>query len=219
MKPSKTLICLAAGALLFTAASNTFAGTMTPTAQPSFSPANVVTNNSIMFQQATPSVVKIFGNATITPGAGAHTVTLSLSGNFTSNANDLASFAYNFNINLMSATPATFQLSLQVNPTGLPSFSASQGAQTVAANSNQAYSGRAQSPAAPFGGSGTFTGTLQINFGAGTTASDQMILTIPQNSIDFAVQPTPIPEPSTYALLALGVLGLALHARRKAATA
>lgn len=216
MKRLNLFIC-AAAALLF-AANHSFAGTMTPAAspspQPSFSPAAVVTNNTIGVQQATPSVLKIFGSATITPGAGASSVFLTLTGTFTANPTDLASYAYNFNINLQSATPATFTLSLSAG-----GFSTSTTPQTIPANSNQAYTGRGQTAATPIGASGNFTGQLRIDFAAGTTASDKLTLTIPQNSIDFAVQPTAIPEPSTYALLALGLGGVALHARRKRAVA
>jgi PEP-CTERM motif len=208
-------ISLAAAALLFVAGNHSFAGSLTPGSgtQPSFSPTNVISANTIALQQTSPSVLSILGNATITPGAGASMVTLTLTGTFTANAGDLASYFYNFNIALNSATPATFTLSLSAS-----SLSTSTGAQTIAANSNQSYTGHNQTVAAPFGATGSFTGQLKINFAAGTTASDNLVLSIPAGSIDFAVQPVAIPEPSTYALLGAGLLGMLVLMRRRSVT-
>ena len=217
MKKLKSFSFVAASALLL-AIPNSFAGTLVPGTgtQPSFSPSGppVITANSIALQQTSPSLLKIFGNATITPGAGASVVTLTLTGTFTANIGDLASYAYNFNIALNSATPATFTLSLTAG-----ALSTSTGTQVVAANSNSLYSGRNQTPAAPIPNSGAFTGQLRISFAAGTTATDTLVLSIPANSIDFAVAPVAIPEPSTYALAGVGLLGLLAYLRRQRSAA
>jgi hypothetical protein len=219
MKTLKIATLLAATALLLAVANNSLAGTMTPAAspspQPSFNPSGVVSANTIALQQTSPSILKILGNATITPGAGASSVTLTLSGTFTANAGDLASYAYNFNLTLNSATPASFTLSLAAGP-----LSTATGVQTIPADSTlHTYTGKGSTSSAPIGASGNFTAQLKIDFAAGTTASDTLQLAIPANSIDFAVQPVAIPEPSTYALIAVGLVGLLVWRRRQPVTA
>ncbi|HEX8281108.1 MAG TPA: PEP-CTERM sorting domain-containing protein, partial [Chthoniobacterales bacterium] len=147
---------------------------------------------------------------------------LQLAGTFTANANDIFSAAYNFNISLTSAAPVTFTVAGFATPviSGIPFpeqqvFTQTRTIAQTGSGPSQTYTGAAQG-GIPIAGGGNFRLTLTFNFSA-PAAGDTIGLTIPSNSIDLQVAPTAIPEPSTYALFGVGLIGLAYSARRRLA--
>jgi len=221
MKKLQLLTCAAFAGALFSVTSAASAGTITINAGPSFTPGGIVVNNVSLLQPA-PELIKLVGNATITqPENVVTTVTLDISGTFTINSGDIASLAYNFNIMLDSDAPATFTITgnaslLNPFPLALPPITT--GPQAIAANSSMDYSGaKAGDLVSPFTGSGIFSAQLRIDFGPGTMPGDTLTIIIPNDSIDFQVAPTAIPEPSTYALLVTGLGALVVRYRRRKA--
>ncbi len=221
MKSFTKLSCAALALLL---SGSAFAGQLIPAASAfSFTPAGVFSNNTIQSTNVSPSLLKIFGNTTITQGATlANTVIIQLSGTFNSNLADIFSAGYNFNLSLASAAPVTFTVNgfAQATIAGIPVgpetqvFTRGGGVTQTGAGTFANYTGSAASTALPAAGTGNFRVTLQFNFSA-PAAGDVLSVTIPQNSIDISLAPTAIPEPSTYALLGVGLVGLAYSARRR----
>ncbi len=220
MKKHIVLLCTVAAGVLLAFSNQAAAGTITVTDGPSFMPPGAVTNNTVTLQQPNASLIQLFGNATIqvTPDS---VVYLAIGGTFTADMGDIASLFYNFTVDLNSAIPVTFTLALTATPTSPPLPPIELMEEGDILQGSHQYTGMDQSAPAPFALSGTFSGMLIFKFGAappnpdGTT--DTLFLQIPSDSIDFQIAPTAIPEPSSYALLGLGILGLSFVARRRKA--
>jgi hypothetical protein len=184
--------------------------------QPSFTPGGAFSNNTISAQVVGGNLVQIFGstNIAITPNSSA---SISISGNFTADPNDFLSIFYAFGINLASNIPVSYTLS----GSALNGTFTTMSSGTVLPGDHQ-YTGMNQTNAnpLPFPVSGDYTGTLTFNFGGapagpfGINGVDSLTLSIPQNGLEFQVGQTAVPEPSTYALLLLGVGASVLVARR-----
>jgi len=230
MKKLTTLTCAAATALFLSLLGSASAGTLTLTSGPTFSGGSV-SSNSITADQARPELVRIFGSALIRPfqqgaamivpaGNAPTTVTLSIGGNFSATPEDMASYFYNFSLNLASAAPVTFELRGTVTVGGFPFEAFTTGPQAIAQGANDfTGAGSVAIPPLAFqiGGNplnGTFLGELVFSFSA-PSADDTLSLDIPGNSIDFQIAPTAIPEPSTYVLLAVGIAALVVRSRRR----
>jgi hypothetical protein len=225
MKLFKALSCTAAAGLLLSLSNDAGAGTLTVTSGPSFTPAGVATSNTIQVQQVAPELIKIFGNATLVqPASPVLAVSLTLSGNFTANGtfggamNDKVSFAYDFQVDLTSAAPVSYTLEV-IAMTAFGNFPFSD-ADNPLQQGTSFYADQQEftipQEAFLFGSplSGTFTANLTFNFSAPATGDTLTIIS--PNSILFQVAPVAIPEPSTYALLGVGLAGLIFAARRRA---
>ena len=210
---------LAAAGLLIFPGTDGLAATLTldPTSI-SFSPSNVVSNNTITAQQVAPDLVKLFGDATITqPASTVSTVTLSIGGTYNTDpvTPDLFSVSYDFTLTLASAAPVAFTLQGSIEPTTFPFFPPITIASGTVTQGSNTYTGTFSAPV-PLAGPGTWSGQLVLTFSAPATG-DTLTLSIPNNSIDFQLGPTAIPEPSSISLIALGAAALLLLARRSLA--
>ena len=208
-----------AAALLIVCSMPAQAGTLTiDSGQPSFSPSNAFSNNTISAQVVNGNLLQIFGstNIAITPGGSA---TIFISGTFSANSGDMVSFFYDFGINLVGTVPVSFTLQATANTQLGPVQVTSNG---VVTQGNHQYTDMGQSPPAPFDVSGTYNGTLTFNFGDNArpgrilapNGASFLELSIPQNGLQFQISPDAIPEPSTYALLFSGLGAVLLIARR-----
>lgn len=208
---SKKSFALAA-ATLFTFVINVSAGTLTITSGPTFSPP--VPGNTITAQVVGGELVQIFGNANIS-----NDVLLTLEGTFFANAGDKFSDFYNFSINLTSAAPVSLTIQAFVNIGAGEQLVLNQ-TETVTPGNNQ-YSGMNEFDV-PFPVSGSYRLEVTLDFPSATAigapnGNGSLQLSIPQNGLQFQLAPTAIPEPSTYAFLALGLGGLVAFSRRRRA--
>lgn len=207
---------LLAAALLLSFASQGVAGTLTISA-PSFTPDDVVISDTIMSEQVRPDLVQLIGSATIASDPGS-TVTLDFGGNFTADTGDMFSALYDFMFTLGNADPATYAVQAFVMPGGFP-FEIMVFEDTGTIQPGTSRVSRVVSSETPISGSGTYRGVLELNFGSSDAAAAFLegtpnTLGLDIAEFDFQLAPTAIPEPSTYALLALGCGALAVRARR-----
>ena len=218
------LLFAAAAVLVFTQLP-ALAGSITiDNGQPSFSPSQSFSNNSISAQVLNGNLLQIFGATNIAvPNPGSGSATIFISGSFSASAGEMVSFFYDFTINLSSSVPVTFTLQATANTQLGPVQVSDSG---VVAPGSHEYTGMGQSNPAPFDVSGTYNGSLTFDFGSATRpgriisvagGADSLSLSIPQNGLQFQVGPNAIPEPSTYALLFAGVGAILLITRRRLA--
>jgi hypothetical protein len=203
-----------AAALLALSGIDANAGSLTiDSGQPSFSPSNAFSNNSLSAQVVGGNLVQVFGNTdiAITPGGSAM---IGITGTFSAAQGDVFSFFYNFSVNLNSTGPVQVTLQGSVGPFSInDTFTLSQGLHS--------YSGMKQTSPSPIALSGNYQGTATFDFTNVTNlyrlegaATNTMSLSIPQNGLEFQLGPTGIPEPSTYALLVFSLAISILAARR-----
>lgn len=159
-------LTLAAGALLaFTA--NARAGTLTITSGPTYSPAAAFTDTTIQAQVIRPAgvngdVARLSGKTTVTPGSATET-SVTIGGNYSANANDLASAAYSFIVDSNYNGSVTYRLegTASVPFFGDQRFSA-EGSVTRGLN---LYKGQFRVPQNfPAAVQGTFTAKLTLRF-------------------------------------------------------
>lgn len=190
---------VAAFAAIFSVASAS-AGTLTITSGPTFTPDTAFTNNTITVAVIPnpPGVmgdlVRISGGATVVPPP-TNVVTVDIAGDYSANAGDTVSVAYAFTADLNSANPVQYTISgTVVDPIlGTIPFSTSG---TISNGLNQ-YKDTIAVPASfPFQSSGTFTGTLTLDFTAPPAASGTLDLAIQQIDIQLAPTAAALPPPS-----------------------
>ena len=184
------------------------AGTLTITSGPTFIPDAAFTNNTIHVEtfHSPPGVagdlVKLSGDATITPPAS-NSASIAIAGSYSANAGELVSAAYSITIDSNVSGPVTYTVRGAATFLGNPlNFSKTD---TVMPGLHQ-YRGAIQTPISfPFQSSGTFSGSVSVDFGAAsasraTTLSDAAPGTINLSiqRCDFQLAPTvaTIPAPS-----------------------
>ncbi len=154
-------------------ASPAFAGTLTITSGPTFTPSNAFTNTTISAQVAhnppgvNGDVANLKGGTTVVPPSS-NSAAITIAGNLSAKAGDLVSVAYSITIDSNFTGNASFTIQGSAVVFGTP----------VAVNSTKAitpgsheYKGTLQAPQpAPFDTSGSFSFTLTFNFGSASMA-------------------------------------------------
>ena len=209
------LLSLAAGA-----SAATITGT-TPTG-PFFSDSS----NPYRFEQTQPDRGRYLGNGFTQGSVGATvTRTLSFSGNFTGNPSDIFSALYNISVRLdQFANGGSFEFNLFITPMGFSEMQIVDAGGTLTPTSDQnafqTFSGSGSS--AIQASSGTYRGELVVMMtGLPGIPNDLGAIdgTPPPTAVvrinEIAVQVAPIPEPSTYALFGVGLIGVAYAIRRR----
>ena len=217
-----------AGLLLL--AGTAFGGTLSVTSGPTITPTNVtnssatnpptsaftVTQFNFNTATGTNTALKLSGEQVFTSNGGTGTVSVDFSGNATANAGDTVSLAYDFTLTLTGTGQVTPTVTATANTTflGQPIVLTTGGTLTPTATAGSThYVGSKQSSVSPITASGTFTGHVSFNW-TGATTGDTLRITVPNNSIDFALAPQAIPEPGAAWLLLLGAPLLAWTRRR-----
>ena len=158
--------------------------------------------------------VKIMGDAAFTSGGGDSLIRISLAGTFSARSGDrfFADYDFSATLNEVGASPGsiTYAVTGSASVTFFPPFVASSTGGPLATGP-QSFQGFASSPAIPFNSNGTFTGFLEINW-QDALPGDKLVLSIPNNSIDFTL--SPVPEPSALTFLALSLPLIANRRRR-----
>jgi hypothetical protein len=197
MKKLKVYSLIAAGAALSAFATPAFAGTLTVTSGPTFTPDAAFTDNTIRVETfhsppgVTGDLVKLSGAATITQPAS-NSAMVDIAGSYSANAQDLLSAAYSFTIDANVAGPVTYTVRGSASIFGIPqSFTKTD---NVMPGLHQ-YSGTVQLPIAfPFPASGTFSGTFSLDFGS--VSNGTVNLRIQQSDFQLAPTAATLPAPS-----------------------
>jgi hypothetical protein len=193
MKKLKVYSLIAAGAALLAFATPAFAGTLTVTSGPTFTPDTAFTNNTINVVTlhsppgVTGDLVKLSGTATITPPAS-NSATVDIAGSYSANAGDLLSAAYSFTIDSNVSGPVTYTVRGSATILGSPqNFSKTD---NVMPGLHQ-YRGTVQLPIAfPFPASGTFSGTFSLDFGSAALSAAPGTVNLRIQQSDFQLAPT-----------------------------
>jgi hypothetical protein len=200
MNKLKVYSLIAAVSALLAITTPASAGTLTVTSGPTFTPDAAFTNNTIKVEtlhnppNVTGDLVKISGDATITPPAS-NSATVDIAGNYSANAGEIVSAAYSFTIDLNVSRQVTYTVRGSATVLGSPrNFNKTE---TVLPGLHQ-YSGTIQAPTSfPFSTSGTFTGTLSLDFGA--PASNATALSAAPGTLNVSIQQTGFQLASTAA--------------------
>ena len=174
----------------------TFAGTLTITSGPTFTPASAFTNNTITGQVVhnppgiTGDVAKLTGTATVV-SSNSSSAKVEISGNYTANPGDLISAAYSFTIDSNFSRPVSYTVEGSATVLGSPAnFNKTD---TVLPGLHH-YKGTVQLPISfPFPASGTFTSSFTLNFGSSAAmapdssdATESLVLRIQQADVQLA---------------------------------
>lgn len=221
-----TPLVVAAG-LLLACADHTTAATVSGTTPAGFASDS---SNPYRVEQTQADRVRFLGSGVAQGSVGStQTRTLTFNGSFTGNPSDLFSALYNFSIRLdQFSTGGSFEFNLFITPMG---FSEMQivdigGALTPTSDANafQTFMGNASTSI--LATSGTYRGEIVVMFAGLPGLADDLgaIDGTPPPTVvvrlnEIAVQVAPIPEPSTYALLGVGIVGLLYAVRRRRAAA
>ena len=197
MKKLKVYSLIAAGAALLAFATPAFAGTLTVTSGPTFTPDAAFTDNTIRVETfhsppgVTGDLVRLSGAATITQPAS-NSAMVDIAGSYSANAQDLLSAAYSFTIDSNVAGPVTYTVRGSATIFGIPqSFTKTD---NVMPGLHQ-YRGTVQLPVAfPFPASGTFSGTFSLDFGS--VSNGTVNLRIQQSDFQLAPTAATLPAPS-----------------------
>ncbi len=193
------------------------AGTLTiQDGLPSFLPGSSFTENSITADLlhnppgVMGDVVRLLGDSLVDPAPEAPRILIG--GDFSANAGDLFSVIYDFTINLATAEPITLTIGAQTIVDGVEQTFNSV---LVVTPGIGHYQGQIDGPLFTLATSGLWKGRLFFNFTSanGTTNPNPDGLLLRLRAVDY--QLAAIPEPSTYALLGLGIAALVMVGRRR----
>jgi len=136
------------------------------------------------------------GGATVT-APPSNSVSVSISGDFTANAGDIASVAYSVTMDAAVAAPISYSTSATVTFLGIPQTFTGMGTITPGLHH---YNGTWQAPSAfPIAGGGTWTAMLTMNFASAlspTGAAQILGVSIDQVNMQLATTPSTVPPPS-----------------------
>jgi hypothetical protein len=220
---------LIAGTALFGYLDLSQAGTLTITSGPNFNPPGDFANTTIV-ATSDGSVIHAMGDSDVTAAPGG-SASISISGNFSLAAGETFSYAYQFTIDLTSTVPVTMTVGGSAMITSPITFNPSpiMDTQNLQQGTHMYTGNGSVSNPFPFAISGTFQGSVTFDFAASASASaiepqgaaNTLHLTIPTNGLLFGAQsqPVQVPEPSTYALLALAFAGVGVCTLRRRANA
>lgn len=194
---------ITAAVALLAFASAAFAGTLTVTSGPTFSPVDAFTDNTIKVETfhnppgVTGDIVKLSGGATVVPPPS-NTAMVEVSGNYTANPGDAISAAYSFTINSTVSRPVSYTVQGSATVLGSPAnFTKTD---SVLPGLHQ-YRGTVQLPISfPFAASGTFTASFTLTFGssasnapASSAATEALVLRIDQANVQLAPTAATLP--------------------------
>ena len=183
MKKLLPLILLAVTAAFCSMAGSLQAGTLTlDSASPAFLPPEAFTNNSITVDTTDPALIHVAGGVTVLP-PGDSMAMIQVTGTFTADAGDKFSVAYRFSGDLNTSGPVTYTLSGDVSGIPIPPT-------TGDINPGlHVYEGTAESPSFPLPATGTFSGTLLLDFtnAGGVAVPGTLDLNLQQ--LDFQLSP------------------------------
>ncbi len=183
----KILILPTVAAAAFALANPASAGTLTlDKGSPTFTPPDSFTNNTIVVDTTSASLIHLSGGATVAPGA-ATTVTMAVSGSYAADSSDQFSIAYKFACDSATVNSVIYMMTLTVNGVDLPP----QGG-TIKPGLHE-FEKAVAFPIKLLPLSGTFSGILTFEFGSSSVkgeaaAPDTLNLTVQQ--IDFMLDPT-----------------------------
>ena len=182
------------------------------------------------FEQTQPDRGRYLGSGFAQGSVGStQTRTLSFNGAFTGNPSDLFSVLYSISVRLdQFSTGGSFDFNLFITPTGLSELQMvdSNGALTPTSSQSAFQTFTGSTSSAILASSGTYRGEIVImmtglpgipgDLGAiDGTPPPSVVLRLDQ----IALQVAPVPEPSTYMLFGVGLVGLAYVIRRRRAAA
>src|SRR5438270_3523800 len=176
-----------------------FAGTLTVTSGPTFTPNAAFTNNTIKIVTlhnppgVTGDLARVSGGATITPPAS-NSAAIDFAGSYTANTGDTFSTAYSIVIDSNLPRPFTYTVRGSVTLFGSPqNFSNTD---TVLPGLHQ-YKGALQTSVSfPIAASGTYSATLSLDFGSASDSGAVVLSAAPGtlnlsiSQLDFQLAPT-----------------------------
>ena len=196
----KTSSLISAVAALLSLVGSTFAGTLTITSDLTFTPPESFTNNTLTAEVisnppgVTGDLVRISGGSTIVPPS-INPAEADLSGSFSAVFNDKVSVAYSFTVDSASVNPVTYTIggSITIPPLPPQDFSDSG---TIDPGLHEYSNVIDTGVSFPFGVSGTFTGSLALDFTGGGAPVGDLDIEVQQIDIQLAQETATLPPPA-----------------------
>jgi hypothetical protein len=167
MKKPNILSIAAAVSALSMFAAPAFAGSLTATG-PVFNPTSSFGDSTVQVQVIGGNLARASGNVTVSPPSSGTTASMSMSGNYSATAGELASSAYSFIIGANVSSPLNYKVTGSAVVLGTQQNFETTG--QILPGLHQ-YKGKIKSGKIPVSTSGTYSGTITFDFASTSTST------------------------------------------------